>query len=147
MKYLGSLCASIIATLTLGAGCGGGGGDGGPEASLRVINNSDFVITELYLTDVNSRNWGDNLLANDALVPDEHLTLGVACGYYDVLLVDEEGVDCQLNGVDLCLNDATWLINNNTCEAFARKAAERKAAESATPSAPAPAPAPAPATH
>lgn len=99
--------------------------DGEVDASLTVVNDSDFVIEEIYLTDVNGSSWGANLLSGDALFPDEQLTLGVDCGTYDALLVDEDGEECEIHDLDLCLNDATWLIRNTTCDAFERKAQER----------------------
>jgi hypothetical protein len=132
MKNLG-LSASVLAALTLAAGCGDGGGGGGPDATLMVINESDFVIEEIYLTEIDNPVWGPNLLRGDVLFPDEALTLGVDCGFYDALLVDEDGVECTLYDLDLCLNDADWYIYNNTCVAFeaARKAREQAAAEAA----------------
>lgn len=115
-----------------------GGDDGGviiDDASLRVVNASDFVIEQLYLTDVGSPTWGPNLLRGDVLFPDEEILLGVSCDFYDVLVVDEDGVDCEINSVDLCLNDATWVIGNNTCTVFevaAKERAAKAAAEQAT---------------
>ena len=111
--------------------------DDGPiaDASIRVINDSDFVIEEIYLTDVGSPSWGSNLLRGDVLFPDESILLGVSCGYYDALVVDEDGVECEINDIDLCLNDAEWVIRNNTCsvfEAAAKARAEKAAAEQAT---------------
>jgi len=125
MKNLAfALCASLLVA------CGGGGGGGGGDATLTVINNSDFVIDQLYLTEVDNPDWGSNLLHNDALFPDEHLVLGVDCDLYDVRLVDEDGVPCTLHDVDLCLNNRTWVIENNTCTSFLRAAQERAAQQS-----------------
>lgn len=127
-------CASFATV----AGCSVESNDGGviiDDASLRVVNDSDFVIEEFYLTDVGSATWGPNLLRGDVLFPDEEILLGVDCGFYDVLVVDEAGVDCEVDSVDLCLNDATWVINNNTCtvfEAAAKERAAKAAAEQAT---------------
>src|SRR4051812_9606224 len=95
------------------------------DATLSVDNQSDFVITELYLTDVGSSTWGPNLLAGDQLNPDETLTLGVDCSTYDAMLVDEDGVSCEVDDLDLCLNDAVWVIRNNTCTAFSAAAKAR----------------------
>jgi len=140
MKNLRStLCASILGlgALSLAAGCSGSGsveidpGDPDPDASLTVINESDFVIEEIRLTEVNDPDWGPNLLGGDILLPDEHLTLGVSCGYYDALLVDEDGVTCELQSIDLCLNDATWYIRNSTCVAFEAALQARRAVEAA----------------
>jgi len=113
-------------------------GPGGGDATLSVDNQSDFVITEIRVTDVDSTNWGPNLLGGDALFPDETLTLAVDCGLYDALLVDEDGVDCEVHDLDLCLNDANWVIRNNTCSVFgaAKAAREAAAAAKANPSAP-----------
>lgn len=105
------------------------------DATLSVDNQSDFVITELYLTDVGSSTWGPNLLAGDQLNPDETLRLGVDCSTYDAMLVDETGVSCEVDDLDLCLNDAVWVIRNNTCTAFsaaAKARAEAKAAAATT---------------
>jgi hypothetical protein len=99
-----------------------------PGASLSVINESDFVLYEIYLTETDNPDWGPNLLRGDVLYPDESLTLGVPCDYYDALIVDEDGIECEAVGLDLCLNDATWVIRNNTCTVFEAEAARRAAA-------------------
>jgi len=98
-----------------------------PDASLTVWNQSDFALTEIYLTDVGSPTWGPNLLRGDVLLPGEQLTLGVLCDTYDALIVDEAGVDCEINDIDLCLNDATWVIRNNTCPVFGAAKQAREA--------------------
>lgn len=118
----------------LAAGCTSDGG-GVSDATLTVVNDSDFAIEELYLTHNTSFGWGANFLSNDVLAPDESLTLDVDCGTYDVLLVDEDNVSCEVDDIDLCLNDATWHITNNTCDVFAREAARRAAEKAAAESA------------
>lgn len=123
--------ASLI--LAVATGCAA---STGADSSLTVSNQSDFTIQELYLTDIGSSTWGRNLLAGDVLFPGEALSLGVDCGTYDALLVDETNVECELTGLDLCFNDAEWVIRNNTCSVFAaRLAAEQQAAEALTPDA------------
>jgi len=91
------------------------------DASLRVDNNSSYTIDEIYLTDAGNPSWGSDELRGDSLFPGESLVLGVNCGYYDALLVDETGVECEVHDLDLCLNDAVWVINNNTCAVFGAK--------------------------
>jgi hypothetical protein len=128
------LTQRLLAPLFVAAavGCSGSASvDVGPEpgASLTVVNDSDFVIYEIYLTEVDNPDWGPNLLRGDVLFPDEEFVLGVPCDFYDALLVDEEGVDCEIHDIDLCLNDAVWVIRNNTCtifEAEAKKRAEQQ---------------------
>jgi hypothetical protein len=127
MKNLG-LSACLLA-LSFAAGCSDDDDD--VDATLTVVNESDFVIEEIYLTEVDNTDWGRNLLGDDPLLPDEELTLGVDCDFYDALLIDEDGVECELSSIDLCSNDATWFIYNDTCVAFeaARKAREAAATE------------------
>ncbi|MBA3500394.1 MAG: hypothetical protein H0T65_08475 [Deltaproteobacteria bacterium] len=100
-----------------------------PGASLAVVNDSDFTIYEIYLTETDNADWGSNLLRGDVLYPDEELVLGVPCDFYDALVVDEDGVECEVTDLDLCLNDATWVIRNNTCTVFEAEAARRAAAK------------------
>lgn len=99
--------------------------DDGPDATLTVTNRSDFAIVELYVTQVDNDSWGPNLLSRD-LLPDEQTTIGVACDTYDAKLIDESNVDCRVHDIDLCLNDADWVIRNDTCPVFgfAEKARE-----------------------
>jgi len=125
-RLIAPVLAACLSIATFGA-CSD---DDDIEASLLVVNNSDFVIEELFLTDVGSSTWGPNLLAGDVLFPDEELLIGVRCDFYDALVVDEDGVECEINSIDLCLNDATWIIQNNTCAVF-EAAAKARAAEAA----------------
>ena len=104
-----------------------------PGASLAVVNDSDFTIYEIYLTETDNPDWGPNLLRGDVLYPDEELVLGVPCDFYDALIVDEEGVECEVHDLYICLNDATWVIRNNTCSVFELEAKRRaEAAAQAT---------------
>jgi len=99
------------------------------DSTLLVVNDSDFVIEELFITDVNASGWGPNLLAPEVLFPGEEVLLfDIACGVYDALLIDEAGFECELLGISLCFDDATWVITNNTCEVFAAEDAGATAA-------------------
>jgi len=121
--------AAALGSLAI-AGCSDDDSDS-TDASLHVRNASDFSITEIRVTSVGSSSWGPNLLNGDILAPGETLTIDVTCSTYDALLVDEDGVDCQLHSVDLCFSDTDWVIQNNTCTAFAAAAAARRAAQQA----------------
>jgi hypothetical protein len=126
--------AATLAAIAV-AGCSS---DSSTNATLHVQNSSDFAIVEIHVTSVGSTTWGPNLISGDTLSPGETLTVDVSCGTYDALLVDESGVDCQLMSVDLCLNDAAWVIRNNTCTVFGAAKAARDAAAKAAGSATAP---------
>jgi hypothetical protein len=36
------------------------------------------------------------------------------------MLVAEDGLACELSGISLCFDDATWVIDNETCGEFFR---------------------------
>lgn len=102
------------------------------DATLTISNESDYVVEEIYLTDTGSSSWGPNLLRGDALFPGESFTLGVACDFYDALIVDDDGVQCEVLDLDLCLNDALWVFRNNTCTVFGAVTGETPKIERAT---------------
>lgn len=140
--------ACVFALLGLAATAGGciidsdDDDDGPVDGSLLVDNQSDFAIVEIRVTPVGSSSWGPNLLRGDILLPGDTLTLGVECDLYDAMLVDEDNETCTLSAVDLCLNDADWIIRNNTCVVFEAKAkAKAEAAAKGPGSSVAPAPA------
>lgn len=116
------------------AGTGCSDDDDFDEGSLRVTNLSDFTITELFLTEIDNPDFGPNLLAGDVLLPGEEITIGVSCDIFDAMLVDEAGVECHIDAIDLCDNDADWVIRNNTCTVF-EAAAKAREAQQADPNA------------
>jgi hypothetical protein len=94
------------------------------DSSLLVSNESDFEIHEMYVTDVASPTWGPNLLRGDVLFPGDFVVLDLACGTYDAMLVDETDATCMATNLELCFDDADWIIRNNTCDVFEARAAE-----------------------
>lgn len=89
------------------------------NATLHVHNNSDFSIVDIRVTSVGATTWGDNLIAGTTLAPKQSLAVNVNCDFYDVRLVDQQGVDCEIHDVELCASHADWVIDNNTCTVFA----------------------------
>lgn len=104
------------------------------STTLTVENHSDFAIVDIRLTEVDNPSFGPNLLDGDVLLPGEALTLDTDCGTFDARVTDETGAQCDLFDLDLCLNDATWVLTNSDCPVFsvAAKQAET-AAQSAAP--------------
>lgn len=103
------LAFGLVTALGLAA-CGGSGNN-----NLVVANRSDFTLDEVHIAEVNDPTWGPNLLP-DVLFPGEDLVItDIACGTYDVLVVDELGTSCELDGTELCFMDTDqWTITNTT---------------------------------
>lgn len=125
-------CAVALFGASAIAGCSDDNNDN-TDATLSVHNESSFQIVELHVTSVGNSDWGPNLVAGAPLDPGEQLTLGVNCDTYDALLVDEAGVDCQLHSLDLCANDADWIIHDDTCAAFSQGAPKQTQTRDAHP--------------
>jgi hypothetical protein len=105
-----SLLTPIIAlffALTLTSGCVVTTDD----SSLTIVNESSYALVDIRVTERDRIDWGPNLLSR-ALLPGDSLTVSVYCDYYDVLVEDQDGFVCELYNVDLCYNDATWVITN-----------------------------------
>jgi hypothetical protein len=98
------------------------------DSSLLVSNRSDFEIHEMYVTPIDSPSWGENLLGGSVLYPNESMYVGLECGTYDAMLIDETGAVCEVMNVDLCFEDADWIIRNSSCAVFQERAAAAAAA-------------------
>jgi hypothetical protein len=86
------------------------------DATLTIHNESSYVLTEVRLAEVDDPSWGPNLLP-DVLYPGEHLVIvDIDCGDYDVLVVDEFGVECVLADITLCFEDEDWVIDDVTLD-------------------------------
>jgi len=120
------LAFGTVAALGLAA-CGGSDNN-----NLVIANRSDFTLEEVHIAEVNDPNWGPNLLP-DVLFPGEDLVItDITCGTYDVLVVDELGTDCELDGTSLCFMDTdSWTINNTTLGvcAFGKPSAKQDASQ------------------
>jgi hypothetical protein len=86
----------------------------GEDASITIVNDSDYVLVDLRVSPVGSASWGPNLLRGDVLFPDEEITIVVDCDYYDVLIEDDFGATCVLADLDLCFSDDLWVVTNAT---------------------------------
>jgi hypothetical protein len=83
------------------------------DSSLTVWNDSDYDIDELRVAPNGTRSWGANLIPA-RLLPGEEVTIHLECDYWDVRIVDETGLGCELYGLDICLDDEVWRITNST---------------------------------
>lgn len=107
--------ASILAASALGfGGCATDDGGGSLDSTLEIHNESSYAFAEIYLSPEDSGTWGADLLGSDILAPGEVLELSnVDCDVYDIRIVDDEGDDCVVSSVDLCLDNAVWRVDDS----------------------------------
>jgi hypothetical protein len=107
--------AAAIATLTLGA-CVVAEGGGSGDSTLTISNDSSYWLEEIHLAHVSDPSWGPDLV-DGALAPGEEIIIvDIECGRYDVLVVDETGVECELHNFDLCFDDGHWIVDDLTLD-------------------------------
>lgn len=84
-------------------------------ASIRVVNNSNRVIRNLYLSHVDLDDWGADQLADDASISSgQSFTIAnAACDQAQVKVIAEDQDGCFLSAVVDC-GDATWTITSQT---------------------------------
>jgi len=116
LNRIAMLAALVVATSACTSG------------QLTITNQSDFTITEMHVTPTTSVSWGPNLLGGDVLLPGEQTTVSTSCDTFDVMLVDSTGVSCEIDNIDLCLNNADFVIYNSTCTAFRKTPAPQTTA-------------------
>ena len=100
------------------------------DESITLYNESSYVIEDVYITERDTFDWGPNILGGDVLFPGESISVSVSCDLYDVKVIDETGVECVLEGIDVCFGeDDGWVIDNATLDtcAFGVKSAENAA--------------------
>jgi hypothetical protein len=83
------------------------------DSTLTIENDSSFTFVEINLSPTDQISWGPDLLGADVLEPGDVLeTSGIACGTYDIRVIDETAGECILDTVDLCLDEAVWRIDD-----------------------------------
>lgn len=90
------------------------------DESITIYNDSSYVIEDLYITERDTFDWGPDLLGGDALFPNESISIEVGCDVYDIKVVDETGVECELYDVDVCFGeDDAWAVDDFTLDVCA----------------------------
>lgn len=84
-------------------------------ASIRVVNNSNRVIRNLFLSHVDLDDWSANQLTDNASISaGQSFTIAnAACDQAQVKVIAEDQDGCFLTAVVDC-GDATWTITNQT---------------------------------
>lgn len=60
-----------------------------------------------------SRDWGNDLLGNQILGSNQQFAVSMAPGSWDVRLIDEDGDECIVLGVDVGQGTDSWEITDN----------------------------------
>lgn len=87
-----------------------------------VVNKTSYTFMKLYLSNSRNRYWGPDQLGRKVINPGDSYTLTrIACGLYDVKLVDEDGDECVVTEVPMCRDHTHWEVTNSLltrCEGY-----------------------------
>ena len=84
------------------------------ESKVEISNKSQWSIHHLYLSSVDTNEWGPDQLGDEVIESGggKFTLTDVPCDAYDVKLVDEDGDECVVNAVPLCVDDNRWVITD-----------------------------------
>jgi len=86
-----------------------------PATSVSIVNNSNRVIRNVYLSHVDSDDWSGNQLGNSTIAPGGAFSLNnVACDQQQVKVIGEDQDGCFLTTVVACGDRVTWTITADT---------------------------------
>jgi hypothetical protein len=88
------------------------------DASQRisVVNESVWEISAIYVSEVDKNNWSNNLLTDSNMLSagGGAMIIKTECGTYDVKLVDAENHTCVVRKIDICSNNQSFLISDQS---------------------------------
>ena len=84
------------------------------NATVTIVNESNWDIHELYLSSVDDGDWGpDQLGAFDIIESGASWQIrNIPCDRYDVKLVDEDQDECIVGDVAICGASDTWVVTD-----------------------------------
>ncbi len=83
------------------------------SSSVQMMNQSQIVVHELYVSPSGSQAWGPDQLGSSVITPGSSFTLsGIACGSYDVMMTDPNGGRCVLSQIPLCAGAEQWVLTD-----------------------------------
>lgn len=105
---------SAVAALTLAASLTTTFTQAQSSNSVRIENDSDYSIYEIYMSPANDLSWGSDLLGSRRVLPTGYYFTfsGALPGRYDLKLVDEDGDVCVVSDIRVNGN-ANWSISNS----------------------------------
>ncbi|MBT9559265.1 MAG: hypothetical protein IV100_24740 [Myxococcales bacterium] len=81
--------------------------------TVKVVNESDWALNNLFMSPANETEWGPDQLGDELIKKGGTFTLSkIPCDIYDVKLVDEDGDECVVEDVNVCGGKETWTITS-----------------------------------
>ncbi len=86
---------------------------------VRLVNQSDWNINNLFLSPTGNARWGPDQLGQNILPANGGwVEIPAACGYYDLRFLDEDADECVVSNIHLC-NEAVSISNTDLLQCTA----------------------------
>ncbi|MCA1636125.1 MAG: hypothetical protein LC785_16145 [Acidobacteria bacterium] len=86
--------------------------NGQEKVTYTIVNQSRWVIRNLYISSSSVSEWGSDRLGPSVLASTQNFTVsGIETGAYDIRMVDQDGDECRRMRV-LVDKNTTWIINS-----------------------------------
>lgn len=82
------------------------------QASVTIVNDSSWEIRHIYLSPVNSDNWGPDQLNELVINPGDSFTVNFSCDQSQIKVITEDKDGCFLSNTVACSSNAVWTITN-----------------------------------
>jgi hypothetical protein len=83
---------------------------------LILINKSQYIVKELYVSPSKSKKWGPELLGDKAVGTDQQFTItNIPVGVYDLKIVDNDDDSCVVSDVSFS-DHSTWTLTDAIVE-------------------------------
>jgi hypothetical protein len=115
--HLTSLAGRVLFACAIVTGCDEVGDDSRilTSGTVSVLNQSNSTIVELYIAEAED-SFGPNLLEDEVIRPDQDLLINLQCDVYNVRMIDDAGLACELLDVNTCFDDTAFVHTNGACE-------------------------------
>jgi len=82
---------------------------------VHIKNKSDWEIHHLFMSPSDQDHWGPDQLGNNTIAAGggSFELHKVPCDTWDIKIVDEDGDECVITGVDICASKEGWVITND----------------------------------
>ena len=87
----------------------------GTMANVKIINDSDREIRQMYMRRSGQSDWGPDRLGEEVIGSKggQHTLTQIPCESYDVKLVDQDSDECVIPAQNVCEHDQTWQISSD----------------------------------
>jgi hypothetical protein len=92
------------------------------RGEFMIVNKTHYTFMRLYLSSSARNAWGADQLGRKTIEPgNSYMLTGIACGLYDVKVVDEDNDACVVTEVPICRNHTHWEMTDDllaSCEGY-----------------------------